>query len=96
MRADLDAGIQERDRVRDGPHRSAGAGGLFFRQIPAQEAGEYPICLVKKNEMLYSERDLYVFTVKAFVPLEQKRSRDIRRAYTCSRTRGCVLDSVCS
>ena len=64
MRADLDAGIQERDRVRDGPHRSAGAGGLFFRQIPAQEAGEYPVCLVKKNEMLYSERDLYVFTVR--------------------------------
>ena len=30
--------------------------------IPAQEAGEYPICLVKKNEMLYSERDLYIFS----------------------------------
>ena len=25
-------------------------------------AGEYLICLVKKNEMLYSERDLYIFT----------------------------------
>ena len=61
MHAVLDAGVQERDRVREGSFPSCRGVPDAGRSV-AEPRENIPVCLVKKNEMLYSERDLYIFT----------------------------------